>query len=145
MDIVNVTLEKDGSSYVFTATTATNLPSPAEMTGGKRVDFIWFIDSDQDATTGQKTDGNEYNIHAWLDEDGWHPDWYKVTDASAQDGIDIDFNSLHISVSGNVVTLEFPKNYLPSEHFDWWLVSDTINAVDWTPHTYNPPTQRMST
>lgn len=144
MDIVQTSLETRDSDYVFTVVTAGPLPSLEEMVGGKRVDFIWGIDIDRDTSTGQSARGNDYNIHLWLGESGWHHSFYKVSELSKNDGIEHEKRTFKITADSNEASLAFPQTYLPADSFDWWLCAMTGNAPDWPPRTDNPHTVKAT-
>ena len=56
-------LYEERQRYTFTAKLDQPLPNPEDLSGGGRVDFIWFIDADGKEATGQSHLGNDYNIH----------------------------------------------------------------------------------
>jgi hypothetical protein len=104
--------------------------------------FVWFVDIDRNRATGQNRSGNDYNIHLWCsNKSAWHPSWFKTSDASKQDGIKVDLKKIIIHVKDNTATLIFPKYYLPSDQFDWWVNTGT-NPNEGPSAARNPPTQR---
>src|SRR3954471_22197 len=58
MDILETTIRAEGDYYVLDVTVAGPFPSRADMTHGKRFDFMWFIDIDKNRSTGQSPLGN---------------------------------------------------------------------------------------
>jgi hypothetical protein len=141
MDILETTIRADGDNFVLEVLTAAPFPSPSEMAGGKRFDFIWFIDIDKNQKTGQSDRGNDYNIHLFLAESGWETSWYKVSSISENDGVTIHPDEIKIGIDGHRATLTFPKRYLPSKSFKMWASCFTGNAEKWPPLTENPHTQ----
>jgi len=145
MDIVAFTVLEEGDNYACTVQVSAPFPSQAVMES-KRFDFIFFIDADRNQGTGQGPDGNDYNIHFFLDENGWGTWWGKVTPASENDGITIDYNLFQFRVSGDKATLVFPKYFLPAESFEMWMTCHNGLAqgfgIPWTPFTENPYTPR---
>ena len=143
LDILESNLTLTGNTYTFDVVMAGAFPLPITMPK-RRLDIIWFVDIDRNKSTGQSSSGNDYNIHLFLDEHGWHSSWYKVSNKSKNDGIKIVRDDLKISIKGNNASLSFPKSYLPSKSFDWWLNSGTGNAPKWLPRTGNPHTERAT-
>ena len=143
MDILQTTIWPDGEYCVLEVETAGPLPRPWEMRGGKRLDFIWFIDIDKSRSTGQTAAGNDYNIHLFLDESGWHTSWMKVSDLSKGDAITINPDDIHFLVGGPRARLIFPRSYLPSSSFEMWATCTSTNSENWPPLTVNPHTKRM--
>jgi hypothetical protein len=144
MDILETTIRAEGDYYVLDVVTAAAFPSPADMTHGKRFDFMWFIDIDRNRTTGQSAAGNDYNVHLFLTEAGWDTAWYKVSSISENDGIAISRDDFRIRIAGSRANLIFPKRYLPRTSFELWALCNNRNAPSWTPVTENPPTKRAS-
>lgn len=142
MDILETTIKADGDNYVLDVLSAAPFPSSAQMAGGKRFDFIWFIDIDKDRGTGQSDRGNDYNIHLFLTETGWDVAWYKVSPVSEKDGVAIQYDQFQRRVDGRRASLVFPKRYLPGKSFEVWVSCFSGNAKDWLPHNENPPTPR---
>ncbi|MHC1766694.1 MAG: hypothetical protein AB9869_20710 [Verrucomicrobiia bacterium] len=144
MDILETSIRTVGSNFVFEVQMAAPFPSVAQMAGGKRFDVIWFIDIDRNRATGQSPEGNDYNIHLYLDETGWHYLWFKVSPVSQADGIGISDSGFQIAISGDRATLTIPEAYLPGRSFDMWATCFSGNARDWPPVTWNPPTGRAT-
>lgn len=142
MDILEVTIRSDENNSVLEVLTAAPFPGPSEMAGGKRFDFIWFIDIDRNQKTGQNDRGNDYNIHLFLTESGWKYMWYKVSSISENDGVTIRPDEVTIRIEGRRASLAFPKRYLPSKSFEMWASCFSGNVEKWPPRTENPPTQR---
>jgi hypothetical protein len=142
MDIVAVTMRTENTNYVLDVQMAGAFPTAGDMAGGKRFDVIWFVDIDRNRATGQGTDGNDYNIHIFLDETGWHYYWLKVSSVSQTDGIVNLASAFTITVVGDRATLTFPRIYLPSNSFEMWAYCFSGNASSWTPYTQNPNTAR---
>jgi serine/threonine protein kinase len=142
MDILQTTIRTEGDNYVFEALTAAPFPSASEMAGGKRFDFMWFVDIDKQRSTGQSDLGNDYNIHLFLDETGWHFAWYKVSPVSEHDGITIAEWDFRPRIERARAALIFPKRYLPARSFEMWATCSSLNAPKWPPLTENPPTAR---
>lgn len=140
IDILEATVRSDGDNLVLEVLTAGPFPSPSEMAGGKRFDFIWFIDIDKNQATGQSKSGNDHNIHLFLKESGWETAWHKVSSISENDGVTIRPKELKIHVEDRRASLTFPKGYLPSKSFEMWAKCFSGNA--WPPYTENPSTQR---
>jgi hypothetical protein len=138
IDILEATVRSDGDNFVLEVLTAGPFPSPSEMAGGKRFDFIWFIDIDKNKTTGQSKKGNDYNIHLFLKESGWETAWHKVSSVSENDGVTIRPENLKIHAEGRRASLTFPKSYLPSKSFEMW--AKCFNGDAWPPFTQNPST-----
>ncbi len=143
MDILQTTIWPEGEYCVLEVETAGPFPRPTEMGGGKRFDFIWLIDIDKSRSTGQTAEGNDYNIHLFLDESGWHTAWIKVSDLSKHDAVTINPDDIHPWVEGSRARLIFPRSYLPSRSFEMWATCTSINAENWPPRTVNPNTKRM--
>ncbi len=80
LDIVEAGVAIEGNYFAFTVKAASRFPAPAEFESGKRVDYIWFVDADKNVTTGQSKDGNDFNLHLWIDSTGWHTNVYAVSD-----------------------------------------------------------------
>lgn len=139
IDILEATVRSDGDNFVLEVLTAGPFPSPSEMAGGKRFDFIWFIDIDKNKTTGQSKKGNDYNIHLLLKESGWETAWHKVSSVSENDGVTIRPEDLKIHAEGRRASVTFPKSYLPSKSFEMW--AKCFNSDAWPPLTQNPSTQ----
>jgi hypothetical protein len=142
MDIVETTIRTTGADFIIEVQMAAPFPVAGDMTGGKRFDVIWFIDIDRDLATGQSPEGNDYNIHLFLDEHGWHYLWFKVSAVSQRDGITILPSAFRIEFSGDRATLTFPQAYLPSRSFEMWAWCISGNAPSWVPITENPLTSR---
>ena len=144
MDILETSIRTEGDYYVLDVLTAGPFPAATDMKGGKRFDFIWFVDIDKNRSTGQTPLGNDYNIHLLLDETGWGARWYKVSPVSEKDGIEIHPDDFRIRVAGARANMIFSKRYLPRETFEMWATCTTANAKDWGPLTENPLTPRAS-
>ena len=126
LDIVQASVRSQGNSYVFSVTMAGDFLSPNQLQPQDAFTIIWFVDSDRNEATGQTKRGNDYNIHLTASKQrGWTKEWYKVTKASRKDGISINFQELAVSVNGNTATLTIPKNYLPTQEFDWYVNAQT--------------------
>lgn len=147
MDIVACTVLDEGANYAFTVQVAAPFPDAAAMSN-KRIDFIFFVDADQDTGTGQSADGNDYNIHLVLDANGWGAWWGKVAQWSENDGIAIDYNLFEFRAAGDRATLVFPKSFLPTSSFDLWMVCHNGVSQEatppWLPFTHQPPTARAA-
>ncbi len=140
MDILEVTVKSDEDHFVFEMLTAAPFPDPSEMTDGKRFDLIWFVDIDQNRSTGQGDGGNDYNIHLFLKESGWEVAWHKVSSIAENDGISIQPDEFKIDVDGRRASFTFPKRYFPSDSFEIWASGFTGNA--WPSRTDQPQTAR---
>jgi len=46
MDILSASVGEEEGFYAFSVRTASRFPEPRDMAGGKRVDFIWFVDAE---------------------------------------------------------------------------------------------------
>jgi len=145
MDIVACTVLDEGTNCAFTVQVAAPFPSQLVMTH-KRFDFIFFVDADRNQGTGQSAAGNDYNIHLYLQENGWGAWWGKVTPAAENDGIEIDYNLLQFRISGDQATLVFPKYFLPTNSFEMWMTSHNGLSQEysppWMPFTEHPQTAR---
>jgi len=143
MDILACTALSEGTNYAFTVEVAALFPSQSVMTN-KRVDFIFFVDADRNRGTGQSADGNgnDYNVHLFLQNDGWGVWWGKVTTASENDGIDIDYAKFQFRIAGDRASLIFPQYFLPTNSFEMWMVSHNGVVTNWIPFTKHPPTDR---
>jgi hypothetical protein len=142
LDIVKASVYEEGENCVFTATMAENFPAPKQLGIDDGFTFIWFVDIDRNRTTGQNRSGNDYNIHLWCSiQRGWHPSWFKTSDASKQDEIKVDLREIIVHVKDNTASLIFPKHYLPSDQFDWWVITGT-NLNKGPSAASNTPTQR---
>ena len=139
LDIVQVGVALQEETYAFSVQVDTAFPSVYDMTD-KRLDIIWYVNIDRDLSTGQTKEGNDYNIHLFLDKNGWRSAWYKVSDKSKADGVTVAQRDFKIEVKGDKAVLSFPKLYLPSEDFEWWAFCGTLNAPKWQPKTENPHT-----
>ncbi len=138
MDIVTTTIRSEGTNFSFEVQMAGAFPSAAQMAGGKQFDIIWFIDMDQNRA------GNDYHIHLFLDETGWHQIWIKVSSVSQADGIVNVDSAFKITVVGARATLTFPRTYLPSHSFEMGATCFSGNAPNWPPLTENPATSRAT-
>jgi len=141
MDIMGFTALPEGTNYAFTMQVATPFPSPSVMTN-KRVDYIFFVDADRNQSTGQSSDGNDYNVHLFLQNDGWGAWWGKVTPASENDGIDIDYSKFQLRIAGDRAALVFPRYFLPTNSFEMYMVSHNGVVTNWIPFTQHPKTAR---
>jgi len=135
MDIVGATALAEGTNCALTVVVAAPLPTSLQMTNGKRFDFIFWIDGDQNLGTGQGPAGNDYNLHLYLDENGWSVWWGKVSTFSENDGITIDGSKFQFRVAGNRASLIFPKYFLPRSAFGMWLSCHSGIAQNWDPMT----------
>jgi hypothetical protein len=143
LDIVESDLILKDDFYTFTVIMSSPFPSILNMKD-RRIDIIWFVDIDRNKRTGQSHMGNDYNIHIYLSENGWRSSWYKVTEKSRNDGIQVETKDFRINVKGNRASLSFPKFYLPSNSFDWWVYAGTGNSPNWIPIAENPHTERAT-
>ena len=141
MDILSFTALSEGTNCAFTLHVAAPFPSLSVMTN-KRVDYIFFIDADRNQSTGQSSDGNDYNIHLFLQNDGWGAWWGKVTPQSENDGIDIDYSKFQFRIAGDRAALVFPKYFLPTNSFEMWMASHNGVVTNWIPFTKHPQTAR---
>ncbi len=141
MDILCFTALPEGTNYAFTLQVAAPFPSLSVMTN-KRVDYIFFIDADRNRSTGQSSDGNDYNVHLFLQNDGWGAWWGKVTPQSENDGIDIDYSKFEFRIAGDRAALVFPQYFLPTNSFEMWMVSHNGVVTNWIPFTQHPQTAR---
>jgi hypothetical protein len=144
VDLTQIALQATPDRYRLEATTAAPFPSSANLTADQRLDIIWFVDRDRNRWTGQSPDGNDDNIHLWLDRGGWHWTWYRVSEAAYFDGLTPRPEDFRIEVDGNRAALSFPTSYLPWAHFDLWANSGTFNSPNWPPSTSNPGTARAT-
>ena len=144
-DIVEASVHLEGDTIAFTVKTASRMPEPRDFGGGKRVDFIWFVDADRNTTTGQNKDGNDYNLHLFLDETGWHTTVAAVSELSQAVGNTPRQDACPYRVEDTTLILLVPQRTFPDVFFDWWAQSTTVNAPDWAPVTENPVTKRTST
>jgi hypothetical protein len=143
LDILQADLALRDNSYTFSIRTAEAFPEPGQM-ADKRIDIIFFVDIDRDIRTGQSSLGYEYLVDLCLDNDGWRFNWNKTADKSRNDGIIILPKDVQIKAQGQEVSLSFPKQYLPSDLFDWWAYCGTLNAPNWAPVTENPGTAKST-
>ncbi|MFC1736454.1 SUMF1/EgtB/PvdO family nonheme iron enzyme [Candidatus Hydrogenedentota bacterium] len=145
IDIVEGRLEKHSNNYTLTITTAEPFPDLSELSEGKIVDYVCYIDIDRDMDTAQhKNKGNDYNIHLHLSESGWGHIFAAVTEISQDDGVERSDEDFHISNTSNSVSLTFPVEYLPSEVFDWMPWSTTARSAESVIITGNPQTRRAT-
>jgi hypothetical protein len=142
LDVLETSVALEGDRYAFSATTAAPMPAPEEMKGGKAIDLIWHINADCDLKTAQaRRLGNDYNIHAALNERGWHPRFFRVSSLTQDETSKIQFSEFEIAVTGNTITLFVPKKYLRSERFLWCMHATSMNSRKvWPPSTGNPHT-----
>ena len=145
MDIVEAAVGTEGADFAFSVKTASRVPDPGDFSGGRRVDFIWFIDADRNTLTGQNASGNDFNLHLYIDETGWHTAVIPVSDVAKAHGNVPTTAQCRYSVKGTTLTLFVPQHTLLDAYFDWWAVSMTGNAPGWPPYTENPATKRTST
>ncbi|NUM52418.1 MAG: hypothetical protein HUU46_02120 [Candidatus Hydrogenedentes bacterium] len=145
MDIVQAAVRAEGTDFAFSVETVSRMPSPAEFAGGKRVDFIWFVDADRNTKTGQNETGNDYNIHLYMDAAGWNIMVIPVSELASAHGNLPRADSCRYTIDGTTLTVYVPQRTFPDAHFDWWAWSMTGNAPDWPPYTENPVTKRTST
>jgi hypothetical protein len=141
MDIVACTALAEGTNYVFMVQAAAPMPDPSVMTD-KRFDFIFFIDADWNLNTGQGPAGNDCNVHLFLQADRWGAYWAKVTPASENDGVVIDYSKFQFGINGDTAALVLPAYFLPSTSFEIWMVSHNGITPDWIPSTEHPSTAR---
>ncbi len=133
LDLSKASMNIDARYYELVVETNSILPEKRQMRGGKQIDFILFVDADCKKETGQLASGNDYNVHATLSEEGWKGKWYKVSKFAKQDSIRVKNKEIEATSEGDKVTLRFPRKYLPSETFEWWIQTTTVNAPDWEP------------
>lgn len=145
LDVTNIFIRNIGENYQFEVSVVGGLPTPQEMTEGRKIDFIWIVDADRSTNTFQFPNlGNDYNIHVTLNENGWQTQWVKVSELSVNDNILIDPKVFKIQAGSNHVALLFPKSYLPTRSFDLELDASNQNSRNWLPITRNPLTQRTT-
>jgi len=144
MDVLATGVSEKGNGYLFSAAMAEPTPEPEAMRGGKRFDFMWLVDIDRNRETGQMGRGNDYNIHLFLDERGWHVWFLRVSPVSQKDKKPIRMADFKFNVDGKRASLWVPKDYLPGDSFDWWLQCTSMNSRDWPPTTANPTTGRKA-
>jgi hypothetical protein len=142
MDIIATTLRTEGTNSVLDVQMAAPIPTPAQMTGGKRFDVLGFVDIDRNRATGRSAAGDDYLISIWLTESSWDFSWGKVSPVSLADGVDVSRSAFKIVVSGDRATLTFPQGYLPSRSFDMLAHCAGWYAPNWPPTTQNPDTLR---
>ncbi len=141
MDITRASVRRVEGRYVLSVETAAPFPKPAEMAGGKRVDFVFFIDLDRDAKTGISRVGNDLNIHLHLSEQGWGGGFQSRSELmQGPDAKRRRKAEFVIQSEGHRASISFPVDYLPVDRFRWCVHSMTRNARDWPPTTSNPPT-----
>lgn len=145
MDIVEASVQAEGDHFAFTVKTASRMPGPRDFAGGKRVDFIWLVDADRNTTTGQDKSGNDYNLHLFMNETGWHTSVNAVSELSKAVGNTPAQDVCAYRIDDTSLTLLVPQRTFPDVFFDWWAWSTTENAADWVPVTENPVTKRTST
>ena len=146
LDIVEARVHREGDLFAFTVSTAAPLPSAQDM-AGKRIDFIWSVDADKNLTTGEADNdaGNDFNLHLWLDNAGWHPVIYAVSDVALGRMAPRNPRQPQFRVEGTTLSLLVPASIFPEAEFEWWARSTTEHAPAWEPVTGNPPTRRAST
>jgi len=140
MDIVEASVELRGDQYVFGVVVADAFPEPAEMAGGKRVDFRFAIDTDYDAKTGRGRMGLEYSLFIVLSEGGWRGTFIHTEEGRIRAAV----QAMKVTVRRNRVAIAFPRRYLPLSQFDWTVFSSSGNSPDWEPKTTNPLTMRKT-
>jgi len=145
LDIVESSVHREGDFFAFTVKTAAPAPGAELMAGGRRVDFIWFVDADKNQTTGQTESGNDFNLHLWLDQNGWHEAVYPVSDIAIGRKAPTNPSGLSNRVTNESIVLLVPVSTFPEAEFEWWAKSTTMNSPDWQPVTENPATRRAST
>jgi hypothetical protein len=142
---LSVTL-KDGR-YVFGATADRPLPTPAELKGGGKIDFIWFVDADEKTETGQSQRGNDYNIHLYLNENGWGTKIYSVSEVALEDIVNERSSEVSYYIENNYAEISFPASFLPEKAFIYWLNVSSVNSTDeWKkimPYAFNSPKQEF--
>jgi serine/threonine protein kinase len=142
LDIIKASVYEEGDNCVLTVTTTDGFPAPKQLGADDTFTFIWFVDIDRNRATGQTREGNDYNIRLWCsNKRTWSTSWFNTTEASKRDGIKVDLKKIIINVQDNAAMLIFPKYYLPSDQFDWWVNSGT-RPNNFPSATRNPPTQR---
>ncbi|MFP4058666.1 MAG: protein kinase domain-containing protein [Candidatus Brocadiia bacterium] len=144
MDVLEASVAREGPTYTFTVVVAAPFPTRQEMIeGGKRFDFIWWIDIDRNVDTGQSVSGNDYNIHIVFSPNGrWRPLLLRVSDVALAHDVAVSPEEVVIDARERTVSLSFPARFLASDHFDWWVTCWSRNAPYWTPVTTNPATPR---
>ena len=141
MDILEATAARRGDTYKLAAVVAKPFPEAGEM-AGKRIDFIWCIDSDRRTDTGQTRKGNDYNIHVYLCEKGWRTHFVKVSEVAKAHPGRVAKGAATVDVGGNAVALSFPASFLPSDCFAWWVECTNGNEPVRDQITRNRPTRR---
>lgn len=144
LDILESSCTVEGDTFAFSVRTASRTPAANALTGGKRIDFIWFVDADMNQMTGQGPSGNDFNIHLWLDETGWHTAVFAVSEVALAHGNPPEKDACAYRVDGTRFTVLVPQKALPDAMFEWWASSTTQNAPTWPPVTHNPPTRRAT-
>jgi len=118
----------EGDQYILQVSADRSLPSPQQLSGGGRIDFIWFIDADKRRDTGQSSRGNDYNIHLFVDEEGWGAIIFPVSDIALSDEVNRRRSELSFTVEGQNAEISFPMSILPNDSFRWWLEVSSLNA-----------------
>jgi hypothetical protein len=144
MDIVEASAGLQGDDCVFGVVVAAPLPAPAEMSGGKRVDFRFAIDADRDATTGMSRLGAEYLLFIVLEDEGWRGTFSEVDEDRRPRPLRTAEQAMKVTARDGSVSIAFPRRHLPANVFDWTVSSNSGNSDGWLPKTSNPPTRRMT-
>ncbi|MDZ4861304.1 MAG: hypothetical protein SGI88_20215 [Candidatus Hydrogenedentes bacterium] len=145
LDIVQATVHQEGDFFAFSVRTASPIPIAQDMSPGKRLDFIWFVDADKNQTTGQSEAGDDFNLHLWLDGAGWHPVIFAVSDIATGRSATLSPAAPRFRVEGDAATLLVHVSTFAEAEFEWWASSTTKHAPAWLPLTENPATRRAST
>jgi hypothetical protein len=111
--VLRVSAEMVDDYYVLTVNADRVLPEPEELSDGGRIDFVWFVDVDNNKETGQTSRGNDFNIHAYINEFGWATQVFPVSssaiateeDRRAFEDVEVDVfdTSFKLSVPASVL------------------------------------------
>lgn len=68
IDILGAWVEKDGTDLTFVMVMRGTIPSESELDPNDTLTYIWFVDADNDSTTGQSPVGSEFNIRVVISQ-----------------------------------------------------------------------------
>ncbi len=120
----------EGSRYVFSVLADRPMPEPRQLRSAGRIDFVWFVDADMNRASGQSEQGNDYNIHLWVNEVTWGADIYPVSGAALSKVVEQKYGEIAYKVDGLYAELSFPAAMFPAGNFRWRFEAGPINASE---------------
>jgi len=80
--------------------------------------------------TGQSEQGNDYNIHLWVNELTWGADIYPVSGAALGKVVEQKYGEIAYKVDGLYAELSFPAAMFPAGNFRWRFEAGPRNASE---------------